>query len=78
MKLSLDFVTKYAYFFHEIIFNNFLKKVLSSFICLVVHIWSLLILEQKSSAPIIAMFCWHNIFYLLSQAMFVGCVGGMK
>src|SRR6218665_302896 len=33
-KLSLDFVTKYAYFLHEIIFNNFLKKVFSSFVCL--------------------------------------------
>jgi len=32
-KLSLDFVTKYAYFLQEIIFNNFLKKVLSSFVC---------------------------------------------
>jgi len=31
--LSLDFVTKYAYVLHEIIFNNFLKKVLSTFVC---------------------------------------------
>jgi len=26
--------TKYAYFLHEIIFNNYLKIVLSSFVCL--------------------------------------------
>src|SRR6218665_3180071 len=34
-KLSLDFVTKYAHFLHEIIFNIFVKQVLSSFCFLI-------------------------------------------
>jgi len=32
--LFLDFVTKYTYFWHEVIFNIFVMKFLSSFGCL--------------------------------------------
>src|SRR6218665_293610 len=34
-KLFLDFVTKYAYLLHEIIFNIFVKKFLNSFCFLI-------------------------------------------
>jgi len=32
--LFKDFLTKYAYFLHEIIFNIIMKKFLRSFFCL--------------------------------------------
>jgi len=33
-KNLLDFLTKYAYFLHKVVFNIFVNKFLSSFVCL--------------------------------------------